>query len=93
MGSWCDVRGVFLDISEAFDKFWNRGVILKLNQNGISGNLRKIMEDFLSNRNQRVVLNIQFSGWAAVNAGLPQGSIFALFSLHPLLIKWFIIKP
>ena len=49
--------------------------ILKLKQNGISGNLLKIIEDFLSNRYQRVVLNGQSSGWAAVNAGVPQGSI------------------
>ena len=70
-----EVRGVFLDISKAFDKVWHQGVILKLKQNGISGNLLKIIEDFLSNRYQRVVLNGQSSGWAAVNAGVPQGSI------------------
>ena len=70
-----EVRGVFLDISKAFDKVWHQGVILKLKQNCISGNLLKIIEDFLSNRYQRVVLNGQSSGWAAVNAGVPQGSI------------------
>ena len=34
-----------------------------------------IIEDFLSNRYQRVVLNGQSSRWAAVNAGVCQGSI------------------
>ena len=34
-----DVRSVFLDISKAFDKVWNDGIIFKLKQNGISGNL------------------------------------------------------
>ena len=70
-----EVRGVFLDISKVFDKVWHQGVILKLKQNGISGNLLMIIEDFLSNRYQRVVLNGQSSGWAAVNAGVCQGSI------------------
>ena len=34
------------------------------------------MEDFLAYRYQRVVLNGQVSKWAAVNLGVPQGSIF-----------------
>ena len=67
------------------DKVWHQGGILKLKQNGISGNLRMIIEDFLSNRYQRVVLNGQSSGWAATNAGVPQGFnswSFVVFSLH-----------
>ena len=72
-----EVRGIFLDISKAFDKVWHQGVTSNLKQNGISGNLLKIIEDFLSNRYQRVVLNGQYSGWAAVNTGVPQGSILS----------------
>ena len=30
-----EVRGVFLDISKAFDKVWHDGIIFKLTQNGI----------------------------------------------------------
>ena len=52
-----EVTGVFLDISKAFGKVWDQGVILKLKQNGISGNLLNIIEDFLSNRYQRIYLN------------------------------------
>ena len=80
-----EVRGIFLDISKAFDKVWHQGVTSNLKQNGISGNLLKIIEDFLSNRYQRVVLNGQSSGWAAVNAWVPRGSI-----LDPLLFLVYI---
>ena len=72
-----EIRSVFLGISKALNKVWHQGVILKLKQNVISGNLLKIIEDFLSNRYQRVVLNGQYSGWAAVNTGVPQGSILS----------------
>ena len=51
-----DVRGVFLDISKAFDKVWHDGIIFKLKQNGISGNLLDMLSNFLRNRKQRVVL-------------------------------------
>ena len=29
-----EVRGIFLDISKAFDKVWHKGFIFKLKQNG-----------------------------------------------------------
>lgn len=48
---------------------------MKLKLNGTSGNLLKTMEDFLAKRYQRAVLNGQVYKWAAVNAGVPQGSI------------------
>ena len=54
-----EVRGVFLDISKAFDKVWHKGLIHKLKQNGIGGPLLKILTDFLKSRKQRVVLNGQ----------------------------------
>ena len=41
-----EVRSVFLDISKAFDKMWHYGIIYKLTQNGISGNLLNLLEDF-----------------------------------------------
>ena len=34
-----DVRAVLLDISKSFDKAWHQGLLYKLKQNGISGNL------------------------------------------------------
>ena len=80
-----EVRGVFLDISKAFDKVWHEGLIFKLKQNGISGKLLNLIKDFLKKRKQRVVLNGQFSSWADVDAGVPRGSI-----LGPLLFLIYI---
>ena len=50
-----EVRGVFLDISKTFDKFWHNGLIYKLKQNGVIGNLLNLIIDFLDARKQRVV--------------------------------------
>ena len=47
----------------------------------MSGNSLKIMEDFLSNRYQRVILNGKVSRWVKVNAGVPQCSIFGILLL------------
>ena len=70
-----EVRGVFLDISKAFDRVWHEGLIYKIKSIGISGPLLKLIESFLSNRYQRVLLNGQSSTWLPIIAGVPQGSI------------------
>ena len=38
-----EVRGVFLGISKAFDKVWHDCLIFKLQENGIWGNLLKVL--------------------------------------------------
>ena len=68
-------QNVFVDISKAFDKVWHEGLLFKLKQNGISGNLLNVITDFLYRRKQRVALNGQHSSWTNVQAGFPQGSI------------------
>ena len=45
-----EVRGVFLDISKAFDKVWHNGLIYKLKQNGVAGDLLDTLTNFLKHR-------------------------------------------
>ena len=70
-----EVRGVFIDISKAFDKVWHRVLTYKLQQNGISRKLLKLIIDFLSKRKQRVVPNGKYYSWTNIEVGVPQGSI------------------
>ena len=79
-GRTVEVKANFLDISKAFDKVWQEGLIFKLDHSGTSGNLLSLLKSFLSNRFQRVVLNGQCSNWSLVLDGVSQGSI-----LGPLL--------
>ena len=70
-----EVRGVFLDLSKAFDRVWHDGLFYKLKSNRINANLFKLIKSFLNNRCQRVVLNGQSSVWKSVTAGVPQDSV------------------
>ena len=54
-----EVRGIFLDLSKAFDKIWHQGLLFKLKSFGIRGKLLNLLEDYLSNRFQSVLLNVQ----------------------------------
>ena len=80
-----DVRSFSLDISKAFDRIWHEGLIFKIRRCGIRGNLVKLLTSFLSERQQRTIINGKCSGWEHVSAGDPQGSI-----LGPLLFLVYI---
>ncbi len=79
------VRLVFGDISKAFDKIWHAGLVFKLKKVGVTGPLNTWLTNYLSNRQQRVVLQGTSSKWANINAGVPQGSV-----LGPLLFLIYI---
>ena len=79
------VDAVFLDFRKAFDSVPHKHLLLKLERLGVSGNVLKWISSFLSNRQQRVVINGQSSEWTDVSSGVPQGSV-----LEPLLFIMFV---
>ena len=70
-----DVRFIFCDVSKAFDRVWHKGLLYKLKKYGIKGNLHGWFTSYLTDRMQRVVVDGCHSGWRAINAGVPQGSV------------------
>jgi hypothetical protein len=80
-----EIRVVFLDISKAFDRVWHKGLLYKLKKCGITGRLLDWLKDYLTDRQQRVIINGEFSNWGNIDAGVPQGSV-----LGPLLFLIFI---
>ena len=68
-----------MDISKAFDKVWHEGIIFKLTCNGISGNLLNFIENYLSGRQQRVVLNGKESNWMRIHGSVLGPLLFLVY--------------
>jgi hypothetical protein len=66
----------FLDISQAFDKVWHRGLLYKLKRS-LPINYYHILNSYLSNRHYVVKGHTELTGLTPANAGVPQGSVLA----------------
>ena len=78
-GQPADMRGIFLDISKAFDKVWHEGLI----SYALDSDLLKLFIHYLEDRKQGVALNGFFL--ENISVGVSQGS-----ALSPILFLTYI---
>ena len=72
-GSPVDV--IYLDFQNAFDKVPHQRLILKVKSHGMGNSIINWIEQWLTCRRQRVVVDGEVSSWKSVLSGVPQGSV------------------
>ena len=68
---------IFLDLSNAFDRCWNKGALLNLLQLGIKGKMLNWLVSFLDNRQISVKVGGETSDTLKTENGCPQGSVLS----------------
>ena len=68
---------VLFDLKKAYDTTWRHGVLKKLHEYGLRGNLPKFICDFLTNRTIRVRVGKTLSNPYPLIEGIPQGSVLS----------------
>ena len=72
-GSPVDV--IYLDFQKAFDKVPHQRLILKLKSHAMGNSIINWIEQWLTDRRQRVIVDGEVSSWKSVLNGVPQGSV------------------
>ena len=78
-----------IDLEKAFDSVWVDGLLLKLNQVGITGRMFNIIKSILLSRKSFIKVGKFNSPPFKIESGLPQGSVLSP-TLSILFIKDFI---
>ena len=87
--NWIDVGSpadiIYLDFQKAFDKVPHQRLLLKLKAHGIGDNITDWIEQWLTDRRQRVAVDGEVSNWKSVLSEVPQRSV-----LGPILFLIYI---
>ena len=65
---------VFVDLKQAYDRVWRKGLLLKMKDAGIHGKLYSWLKNFLTDRTIQTRINNALSSKEILEEGLPQGS-------------------
>ena len=71
------VAAIFIDFEKAYDMVWHRGLIHKIKNLGVSGNMLNFIANFLTNRSFQVRIGNSLSSKNHFQNGIPQGSIIS----------------
>ena len=66
--------GVFVDLQQAYDRVWRKGLFIKMQELGVHGKLYEWIKNFLNDRLIQTKVRNAFSSKQVLEEGLPQGS-------------------
>ena len=76
---WIDVGSpvdiIYLDFLKVIDKVPHQRLLPNLKAHGIGDSITDWIEQWLTDRRQRVVVDGEVSNWKSVLSGVPQGSV------------------
>ena len=75
MDKRCPIDIVFIDFSKAFDFVCHNILLTRLYKYGVHRNLLNWCRDYLTERQQRVVVKGEAFDWLTVTSGVPKGSL------------------
>ena len=76
---------IYLDFQKTFDKVPPQRLILKIKSHGMGNSIVNWIEQWLTDRRQRVDVDGDVSSWKSVPSGVPQGYV-----LGPILLLVYI---
>ena len=88
MGKILEEKGfggsVLMDLSNAFDTLNHELLIAKLSAYGFNNQSLKLIQSYLTNRQQKTKINKSFRRWTELLQGVPQGSVFGplIFNIY-----------